>query len=195
MFTNIAQNPLNATAPILNLAGLQNHLNSIPTANTQQPPPQHSHDPFASISNTDLTGTLQDAPAHSHAATTQHNRTFPDQPGMVCAIPAPSDRITPSRILDLSPSSGKPKWHAFSFSRHDTQPTITKGTDWNLNTSGQANAGYAQSFTSYAAVLNYILTIFYAVPPASHLCPNCMLRHLEQYEVRGPSGELRVSIA
>ena len=178
MFTNITQNLLDATVPTPTLDGLLNHLNSSPTASAQPPQQLNSHNPFASITSTDLTGTSQDAPAHTHAATSQPNRTFPDKIGMVCAASPPTDRITPSRILDLTPSSGKPKWYAFPFSRHEGQPTITKGTDWALNVSGHPNGGYAQSFTSYAAALNYILTIFSSVPPASHLCPNCMLRHL-----------------
>ena len=91
---------------------------------------------------------------------------------------APTERITPSRTLDLSSSNGKAKWFAFPFSRHDGQPTITKGRDWGLNTLRNPYAALAQHFLTYAEALNYILTIFTTVPPAEHLCPNCMTRHL-----------------
>ena len=194
VFTNITQNLLDATAPTPTLDGLQNHLNSTLPANNQPPHPPNSHNPFASSSSTDLTGTSQSAPAHAHAATTQPNNTFPDQPGMVAPIPPPSDRITPSRVLDLAPSSGSPKWFAFPFSRHDGHPAITKGTDWALNTNGRPNHGYAQSFTSYAAALNYILTIFTSIPPAHSLCPNCMLRHLP-VPCKSPSYQWHTSIS
>ena len=156
-------------------------------------PAQASHNPFASQQTTDLTGTSQATNPHSHAAASQPEKTFPTQPGMICPPPPPSDRITPSRVLDLTLNS-KPKWFAFPFSRHHDQPAITKGVDWGLNTKGSAQAGLAQQFSTYAEALNYILTIFSSIPPAEHLCPNCMLRHLP-VPCESPNYQWHTSIA
>ena len=191
-FTNITQDCLDLTAPRPDLAGLNSQLNSA-SPETIMDPAQASHNPFASQQTTDLTGTSQATNPHSHAAASQPEKTFPTQPGMICPPPPPSDRITPSRVLDLTLNS-KPKWFAFPFSRHHDQPAITKGVDWGLNTKGSAQAGLAQQFSTYAEALNYILTIFSSIPPAEHLCPNCMLRHLP-VPCESPNYQWHTSIA
>ena len=105
-FTNITQDALDLTAPRPDLAGLDTQLNSLTSETTNTDSAQASHNPFASQSTTDLTGTSQATTSTLTRRSLPPRTDFPDPARHDLPTP-PTDR--PSHTLSCTRSHTLPR--------------------------------------------------------------------------------------